>query len=941
MRLMGAESVNYHRQTVLGRGDDHPGQTLDYYASRGETPLVWGGTGAGKLGLTGAVTEVDYDKIYGPGGARDPLTGRQLVAARRPGLELVVAAHKSVALLGLIGRAEDMHAILDAETDATLAFLDAWMGARGGRRGRAQTRTKTHGLTWAVTRHATSRAGDPEPHDHVLIANICRMADERGGWKAVDTAALRDILHAATAAGRVAAAAKAVSLGYAIEPDNGPSGRLGHWRIAGIPEAACQLFSKRSAEITAAVESAGFATYQARQTAARDTRKAKRHTPPGDLMDGWLEQLGAAGYTPETLLDMVTAAAQECPQIPARLSPRELAALVADTLGPDGRLAEIKVFTRSDVIIAVAPRLFGRHPTELARAVEAVCAHPDAIPLVGVAAARERAYAPACVLAAESAIAAKVSLQARRDNAPTVADTVVAAAMAAKEESLGGRTLTAGQRQMIEAVCSSGRGAELVLGVAGAGKTTALDAARQAFETAGYRVIGTSTSGQAARTLGAEAGIGESRTMASLLWRLDQGRLHLDECTIVILDEAGMADDPSVLRLLAAAETAGSKIVMVGDHRQLGAVGPGGTLEAVIARHTDAVHVLDENVRQADPAERAALAELRAGNVERAVDWYSANDRLRTGPDREQALDGMVNAWAEDVAAGREAAMYAWRRANVAALNSRARQAMATAGKLTGPELKIDGQAFQTGDRIVTLAPGAGGQTVTSERGTVTHVDPAARSLAARMDDGRTQAFGPDDLGADHLALGYATTVHRSQGSTVDVAHLFADGGGRELGYVGMSRARHASHVHLVADNPGQAVEDLLRDWSAERRQIWAIDTGTPTPGQPASHPLEVEAAQQTPAQLKAALGRARLAAERQALVANLKAAAGAEGLDHIPPQAVERVHQLDRHIKALNQRLVPAPQQRPLPGVVRVPPAYQPSHAPPPPRPGGPTPGF
>ena len=323
--------------------------------------------------------------------------------------------------------------------------------------GPAQTRTKTHGLTWAVTRHATSRAGDPEPHDHVLIANICRMADEKGGWKAVDTAALRDILHAATAAGRLSAAAKAVSLGYAIDADDGPSGRLGHWRIAGIPTRACELFSKRSAEITAAVESAGFATYQARGMAARDTRKAKRHTPPGDLMDGWLDQLGAAGYTPETLLDLVTAAAQSRPQIPARLSPRELAALAAHTLGPDSRLAEIKVFTRSDVIVAVAPHLFGRHPTELARAVDAVCAHPDAIPLIGVAAARERAFAPACVLANESAIAAKIALQAQRDNAPTVTNTVVAEAIAAKEESLGGRGLTAGQRQMIEAVCGSGQ----------------------------------------------------------------------------------------------------------------------------------------------------------------------------------------------------------------------------------------------------------------------------------------------------------------------------------------------------------------------------------------------------------------------------------------------------------------------------------------------------
>ena len=106
MRMMGAESVNYHRETVLGRADDHPGAALGYYASRGETPLVWSGSGAEDLGLAGAVTEAQYDAIFGPGGARDPANGTRLVRAKRPGMELVVAAHKSVALLGLAGRAE-------------------------------------------------------------------------------------------------------------------------------------------------------------------------------------------------------------------------------------------------------------------------------------------------------------------------------------------------------------------------------------------------------------------------------------------------------------------------------------------------------------------------------------------------------------------------------------------------------------------------------------------------------------------------------------------------------------------------------------------------------------------------------------------------------------------------------------------------------------------
>src|SRR5437899_7262191 len=148
----------------MGRADDFPGRALAYYASRGETPLVWGGDGAERLGLVGRVTEAQYGAIYGPGGACDPTTGEQLASTTRPGMELVVSAHKSVAELGVIGRAEDMHRIMDAERDATLDYLDTLTRQRGARRGRGQLPAVTSGLTYAVTRHATSRAGDPCPH---------------------------------------------------------------------------------------------------------------------------------------------------------------------------------------------------------------------------------------------------------------------------------------------------------------------------------------------------------------------------------------------------------------------------------------------------------------------------------------------------------------------------------------------------------------------------------------------------------------------------------------------------------------------------------------------------------------------------------------------------------------------------------------------------------
>jgi hypothetical protein len=122
MAMMGADSVAYHFANAAERADDHAGQALDYYASRDETPLQWGGAGA--LGLSGPVTRDQFCALYGPGGAVDPTTGERLVTTRRPGMELVIAASKSVAELGVIGRAEDMHRILDAERNATLAYLE-------------------------------------------------------------------------------------------------------------------------------------------------------------------------------------------------------------------------------------------------------------------------------------------------------------------------------------------------------------------------------------------------------------------------------------------------------------------------------------------------------------------------------------------------------------------------------------------------------------------------------------------------------------------------------------------------------------------------------------------------------------------------------------------------------------------------------------------------
>jgi hypothetical protein len=514
-----------------------------------------------------------------------------------------------------------------------------------------------------------------------------------------------------------------------------------------------EAHSKRAAEIDAEMVRTGHDSYRARGIAARATRDPKRHTPVGELMPRWENEIEAVGWSVERIVDAVEreAAAYQRPR--PELTDYELRNIATEALADGSPLVARKVFAKRDVIVAVAPALYGRDLSELAPVVSRTLADPETVPLLRVHGAHQPVYTTATAIAREEAIARSVASQLERSGAPAVVPEVAEAAIARAEASLG-RSLTAGQRDAVEGVLTSGRGIELIVGVAGSGKTTALAAARDGFEAAGFEVVGTSTSGQAARTLGREAGIEPSRTLASLNWRIVHNALQLSSRHVAVLDEAAMTDDAALLGFLEAARETGTKVVAVGDHRQLGSVAPGGGFEALVRRFGGAVHVLDENVRQLDPVERNTLAILRSGNVEAAVAWYAAKGRISVSPDRVTALNATVAGWAADVAGGSDA---------------------------------------------VTLAPGASGEIVTSERGTVEAVDLKHNELGATMDDGRFQRFAGDDLDAEHLAHGYAVTVHRSQGSTVQRAQTLEDGGGRELAYVKMSRAKQRSTVHVVA----------------------------------------------------------------------------------------------------------------------------------------------
>jgi len=346
------------------------------------------------------------------------------------------------------------------------------------------------------------------------------------------------------------------------------------------------------------------------------------------------------------------------------------------------------------------------------------------------------------VLAREEVIAERIATGLERHDAPTATLESVAGAVAETEARVGG-LLAVEQHRAVEKICSSGRGVELVVGVAGAGKTTMLAAVAVAFEASGCDVLGTATAGRAARTLAAAATLERSSTLASLTGRLEHGQLQLTDRSVVILDEAGMTDDIDLARLVTEVQLAGAKLVVVGDHRQLGALGPGGALAALVA-----------GIPAPSTTWSTTAARSTRGNATSWSSCVTVRSAGRSTGTRSGAGSGRpppaTTRCRPRSRGGRPTPPPVppppcWRGAVPTSPSSqpRARAWMTATGRLTGPELGIDGVAYRAGDRVVTLAPDHTAGLVISQRATVTTVttvttvDPDSGTISVRTDDDR------------------------------------------------------------------------------------------------------------------------------------------------------------------------------------------------------------
>ncbi|MET0238520.1 MAG: Ti-type conjugative transfer relaxase TraA, partial [Sphingobium sp.] len=392
-----------------------------------------------------------------------------------------------------------------------------------------------------------------------------------------------------------------------------------------------------------------------------------------------------------------------------------------------------------------------------------------------------------------------------------------------------GLTLSAEQGGALDHILRE-HGLASVVGYAGSGKSAMLGVARAAWEGAGYQVRGAALSGIAAENLEGGSGIA-ARTIASLEYQWEQGRELLTDRDVLVIDEAGMIGTRQMERVFAAASQAGAKLVLVGDPQQLQAIEAGAAFRSLAERHGAAE--ITEIRRQHADWQRDATKALATGYTAQAIGAYAAQGMVTAAATRDEARAELVGCWDAERLADPTATriILTHTNAEVRDLNLAARDRLRDAGALgqdVGVVAERGMRAFASGDRIMFLRNERGLGVKNGTLGQVEQVAP--ERMTVKLDDGRQVAFDLKDYAdVDH---GYAATIHKSQGVTVDRAHVLATPGmDRHSAYVAMSRHRGGVQLHYGQDDfadMGKLVRTLGRQRAKDMASDYVRDAEAP-----------------------------------------------------------------------------------------------------------------
>jgi conjugative relaxase-like TrwC/TraI family protein len=787
---------------------------------------------------------------------RDPIDAREIAATiakqSRPrtqtvaGYDLTFSPVKSVSSLWAVAdphlAAQIEHAHQAAVQDA-LGFIERHaLFTRQGRNGVRQVNVT--GLVAAAFTHRDSRAGDPDLHTHVAVANKVQTLD--GRWLSIDG---RVLFKATVAASETYNTAlehhlrDRLGVRFAERTDTDPAKRPIR-EIVGVDPALNQrwssrrvLIKNRQGELAARFQhdhgrpATPFEALQLAQQATLETREAK-HEPRSltEQRTTWHAQAAATLGGSEAVHAM-TSRALNPTSAPSPAVDAEWVAATAEKVlaAVEGhrstwqswhvhaeaqrqiRAVQVPTDKVDQLVQLLVAEVLQARSISLTRPDDGVpepatLRRTDGSSVYTVAGSE--LFTSARILAAEQRLVATAGLT---DGPVVEAETVELALL---EAAATGNALDAGQAALVRAMCTSGARLQLAIAPAGAGKTTAMRTLARAWRDSGGQVLGLAPSAAAAAQLRDATGA-PAETLAKLTWSIHSHDLpdwaeRIGQSTLVIIDEAGMADTLSLDTAVQFIIGRGGSVRLVGDDQQLAAIGAGGVLRDI---ETSCSTVrLRELHRFTDPAEAAATLALRDGRPE-ALGFYLDRRRVHVG-DPTTTIDGVFNAWQTDRSHGLDPIMLAPTRELVSLLNQRARDhrlAGATPGRQVG---LADGNAASVGDLIITrsndrrLRITATDWVKNGDRWIIVSLTSTGGLRVRHAQNGRTVTLPADYVGTS-VELGYATTVHAAQGVTADTMHGVVTGEeSRQQLYTMLTRGRTANHLYVsvVGDGDPHAV---------------------------------------------------------------------------------------------------------------------------------------
>jgi conjugative relaxase-like TrwC/TraI family protein len=736
---------------------------------------------------------------------------RRRPPAVRVGYDLTLTTEKSLSVLALLGDTPTRDAVLgsiQAGNDWALGWLEDHAAV-----GRVDAH-QVQGEGWMVAsfRHLTSRALDPFPHHHNVIANTVRLPD--GTHRALDARALYQHAHTASA---LATAEMRHQLSQQLGVRWRP-GRKSGWEIDGITNRVVGEFSKRRNEIDDALreleEEIGRGAHPNEiEHIVLRTRPAKNHTPADDLVASWRDRATQNGLTAEALAALTGHESFE--------QSVDTDALFASLAAPNGICAGGSLFSRSDALAAMAnhpvpgdgdpqPLLCGAQ--QLLELTDQFLASPHVIALTDV---DDPLYTTVEMLDVQDRIAARFTKGLHR-GAHRAADSHVDAALSRHHH------LTDEQRRLVAEWCQRGHRFQAAIGRAGAGKTTTVAACADAWTAAGYRVVGAAVKGEATRTLAATTGI-ECETVAWYLAHTDPHNLPLDARTILVIDEASTLSDRDLDALMTMAAATGASLRLIGDPAQHGAIAAGGMFRVLCERHPRHTPELTTTHRLQDPHDRAAAKALREGQIDEAFDQLAAAGHLHVVGDDLTMYRNVLGRWWDAHREGLDHPMVDRRNSTRRQLNRLAHLLRRVNGELGAEAITASGdRTFAVGDRVTARAPNRelhveGDRRAYVRNGALGTIVAVRLNRRDRVRDEFTVAFdgigridvprsffdhhrtpaGRPEVGIDHA---YALTSYAVQGSTRDVSTSRVDATAtRAETYVDITRGRRENHLYVTA----------------------------------------------------------------------------------------------------------------------------------------------